>query len=1082
MGPPIHPHVRGVIPSSRLLLALAMALIATERLHAQSEPLRPRSGDQAPFAGVPVAKPGYGEEAVSPETDEKEAKLLDGVTVEGYSKSLGRSLQIKRHADTVVDALHAQDAVALPDISVTEALKRLPGVAVSAFGVAADPDHFSVQGSNISLQGLPYVSTLFNGREVFSAGGQGLNFFTVSPELIGSVVVSKNQTADMIEGGIAGSIDLRTRRSLDSSKDTELSAMLGNYWGSLDQRATPQISALFRRNRDVGIGRLGVLLNLAYDRTDQQANAISLVDFQRRCAGCSLPGGRTDGYPGLAPGQYVYVPVGADLRVQARTSTRFGHVFSTQWESPGKAWQASLEWHRASDTETTYERTLQAAADGCAFSVSLAGCAVPLAGTAPTYDSNGVLRSGVISGAPRSSDFPPITHGGVPTLLNSTAFRNRYLTDDYSLGMKWKVNERLSLTAELQATRSTFRNFYYYIRQTTQADWRITLHRSKAPRVSLLSPDPGVTAARYYANPDNMYWAAAQDHFAGSRGDQHAFRLDGTFGVDAGFLDSLQFGVRNSSRSEVTRNSAYNYKTISSPYGQSAVTVGDTSDIAASHKLTLPGFGSGNFAGFVAPYFKLHPLMQFEQAAAIIRQVNRRAMVLNPPGMVGPYYTLGQRTRYVPGDVFVPGTYYLPQEIASNQEQTRAAYLRVNFGNGYIDFLDGAQISGNIGMRYVHTRDEAAGYLVLPNQAAILNGIGVEQYCLDQGRGGMAPSPGTFCALTPAQQRRYMDFANGGYTPIKARNSYSHWLPSFNLSIGWADDLITRLAFSKSIYRPTLDQLRAGQSISGLLPYGTHGSSVPTVGNGYSGSNPYLMPVTANSLDLALEWYFGATGAMSAMLFHKQLDDTIQTITRVVETTVTNNGVTYPEQYTIGLANLKKKGSISGMELAYAQKYGFLPGWLSGFGTQLNYTYIKHRNLSHGATSYCPVGYVPATQCINQLKLPPYELSRHTYNFSAYYEHGALSARIAYHWRSKYLITGREAIYPFLPVMAASQGQLDASLIYAINDHLKVSLQAANILNSTFSTREIISTEGLSVPKGFFRNDTRYNFNVRANF
>jgi TonB-dependent receptor len=327
-----------------------------------------------------------------------------------------------------------------------------------------------------------------------------------------------------------------------------------------------------------------------------------------------------------------------------------------------------------------------------------------------------------------------------------------------------------------------------------------------------------------------------------------------------------------------------------------------------------------------------------------------------------------------------------------------------------------------------------------------------------------------------------MNFANGAYTPISASNSYGNWLPSFNLSIGWTSDLVTRFAYSKSIYRPTLNQLQAGQSISGLLPYGTNGSTVPTVGNGYSGTNPYLKPITAHNFDLTQEWYFGNAGSLSGMLFYKQLNNTIQTITSVVDTTVTNNGVSYPEQYTTGLANLNKKGSVSGVELAYQQKYVFLPGWLSGFGTQMNYTYIRPNNLSYGSTSFCPSGYAPATQCVDQLKLPPLELSRNTYNFTLYYEKGPLSARLAYNWRSKYLVTGYEADYPFLPVMADSQGRLDASVIYALTDHVKLSLQAANILNSTFKTREIVNTAGLSVPKGFFRDDTRFNLSLRADF
>jgi hypothetical protein len=66
--------------------------------------------------------------------------------------------------------------------------------------------------------------------------------------------------------------------------------------------------------------------------------------------------------------------------------------------------------------------------------------------------------------------------------------------------------------------------------------------------------------------------------------------------------------------------------------------------------------------------------------------------------------------------------------------------------------------------------------------------------------------------------------------------------------------------------------------------------------------------------------------------------------------------------------------------------------------------------------------------------------------------------------------------------MAESQGRLDGSVIYALNKHVKVALQVANLLNSTFKTREIVNTDGLSVPKGFFRDDTRYNLSLRADF
>ena len=1084
----MHPHAGNANQLRLLPLAIAMTLLAAGPLHAQATQPAPQETDQATQA-APVAKKdaktANKKKDATTAANEKEAKQLTGMTVNGYSSSLNRAQNIKRYADTVVDAISAQDAGSLPDLSVTEALQRVPGVAVSSFGVAADPDHFSIQGSDISLQGLPYTSTLFNGREVFSAGGgQGLNFSTVSPELIGSVVVNKNQTADMIEGGIAGSIDLHTRLPFDSNKDTQAAVTLGDYWGDLAKKGTPQIAGLFSHNWNTDIGRFGFLANVAYDRIDQTDNAISVVDYQRRCNGCDLPGGRTDAFPGLAPGEYRYVPVGGDLRRQDETSTRFGHALALQWESPDKTWQAALTWNRASDSETTFEHTLQASTDGCSGQ-TLAGCAVPLAGTTPVYDANGVFQSGTISGDPAPSTFLPLTYGGVPTQLDTAAYKRRYVTNDYAFNLKWNVNDRLHLSLDAQDTHSDYSDVYYYIRQMTQANWYIATHGDNVPTIKLLSPDPNETAAQYFSNPNNTYWSAAQDHQEKSWGNQRAFRLDGSFDVDKGPLDNIQFGFRHSDQEETLYSSPYSYFwDISTPYAGGpglAVTAANTPGDVSPYHVNLPAFGNGDF-GVVAPFFNLNPQSQFWQSVAAMKQINQQSLAINPGwSWWSPYYTNYERDQY--GYTFVPGTHYLPQEISSNGEKTNATYLRLNFSNSNMDFLSGVQISGNIGLRYVHTQDDAAGYLLLPDMKQALGNASIPEYCQGVTKNGTQPaSPGTFCALTAAQQQQYVTFANGGYSRITASSGYGNWLPSFNLAIGWSDDLITRFAFSESIFRPALNQLEAGQSISGLLPYGTNGSTEPTVGNGYNGTNPYLRPITAHNFDLSQEWYFGNAGSLTGMLFWKQLNHTIQYITNVVDTSVTNNGVTYPEQYTAGLANLDQKGSVGGAELAYQQKFDFLPGWLSGFGVQTNYTYIKPHGLAFGVVNYCPATYLPATQCVNQLKLPPGELSRDTFNFTAYYEKGPLSARLAWNWRSQFLITGQEADYPFLPVMAASQGRLDGSLIYSLNDHVKVALQVANLLNSTFKSREIIDTNGTTVPKGFFRDDTRYNLSLRADF
>ncbi|MFY7745263.1 MAG: TonB-dependent receptor plug domain-containing protein, partial [Erythrobacter sp.] len=53
------------------------------------------------------------------------------IIVSGLRQSLANAQNVKRNADTVVDAITAQDIGALPDRSVTEALQRVPGISIN---------------------------------------------------------------------------------------------------------------------------------------------------------------------------------------------------------------------------------------------------------------------------------------------------------------------------------------------------------------------------------------------------------------------------------------------------------------------------------------------------------------------------------------------------------------------------------------------------------------------------------------------------------------------------------------------------------------------------------------------------------------------------------------------------------------------------------------------------------------------------------------------------------------------------------------------------------------------------------------
>ena len=135
------------------------------------------------------------------------------IVVTGLRQSIQTAQEIKQNAEVIVDSISAVDISALPDRSVTEALQRIPGVAIDHLFAPSDTNRFSAEGSGVTVRGLTQVRSELNGRDVFSARNtRGLSFEDVPAELMSGVDVYKNPSADMIEGGIAGTVNLRTRK------------------------------------------------------------------------------------------------------------------------------------------------------------------------------------------------------------------------------------------------------------------------------------------------------------------------------------------------------------------------------------------------------------------------------------------------------------------------------------------------------------------------------------------------------------------------------------------------------------------------------------------------------------------------------------------------------------------------------------------------------------------------------------------------------------------------------------------------------------------------------------------------------
>src|SRR3954451_6223264 len=228
---------------------------------------------QTQTAQQDVATPLSGSTSTE-KTSPPSAPEKNAIIVTGQRRALRTSQQIKRNADTVVDSITATDIGAFPDKSVAEALQRVPGITVNRFAATSDTAHFSAEPSGVIVRGLPQVRSEFNGRDVFSANsGRGLSWSDVTPELLAGVDVYKNQTADMIEGGIAGSINLRTRVPFDAPGELVQIGARANY-GDLDKKWTPDINGFYSNRWQTGAGEFGIMANVAYSQVKTRSQGI----------------------------------------------------------------------------------------------------------------------------------------------------------------------------------------------------------------------------------------------------------------------------------------------------------------------------------------------------------------------------------------------------------------------------------------------------------------------------------------------------------------------------------------------------------------------------------------------------------------------------------------------------------------------------------------------------------------------------------------------------------------------------------------------------------------------------------------
>ncbi|MBW8897994.1 MAG: TonB-dependent receptor, partial [Massilia sp.] len=951
--------------------------------------------------------------------------------------------KLKQNAEEVIDGVVAEEAGKLPDKSITEVLQRVVGVTMDRDRSHGDPEHFSVEGSGISVRGLTWGSSTLNGRESFSAGwpGRELSWGDVPPELMSAVIVHKNPPAELVEGGVSGQVDLRTALPFDYKGDKFSASTYVNY-NALGSKSSPAVSGLVSKRWDNDFGQWGALLDLSANESNTHNDTIQVDAYYPR----------TD----LVAGKTLWAPKSASWRTNTSTNDRAGIYGALQWKKAGM--ESSLTYFHSGYKEKGAENALFTGVES-PYKVVYVN---------PVYDSNGVLQSGKYTYPIGGAGANQFAAGGLGFSSNQAYSERSSQTREIAWNAKWTINERWSVQNDLQWVHASNRSVGDGIVLGTFV-----------PSMNIdLTHNPGQitfddAAKKFLADPKNYYISNVQTGNEKATADLYAWKADARFKFDDPVLRDLRFGVRLTKRStnntKATGSEWYSnaepwavrpttvpgqLPTASDPGWQPRANFGYLSDPKYAALVQVNPFTYNNFFNGKVPVpgTLIQPSMasvqDYPNAYQKLALVKKYACQDD-----NAYWHRNDDCSTVGNDwkAFVyDGD---PANTRLQAEKTQAAYLMSRFAFDELRF----PVEGSLGVRVVHTNTTAHGYTVFKP---------------------------TYSTSTPPSVPKFgtLDL------PVDTGHSYLDALPSLNLKMEITPQLQARFAFAKSMYRPSFGDLAEYVNLEQSISINNDNSIQNVNYRGYNKGNAKLNPTRANSFDATLEWYPGNGTSLTAALFYKQVRDIILYSAYVADyKDLAGN----PQSFLINAPTNASDGHVAGLELA-GQTYfnnvpgleGKLPEWAKGFGVSANYTYIKSKQNLHQpfTLKYCPSAGSFNNSTLNLFgcdtnglpftDMPLQYLSPNAYNMMVYYDKGPLSMRLAYSWRSRFLqgvstngtngtdamssdptratVVDGKTVYPNdvgwgLPTWQEASGQLDFGFDYRITEHVQASFSASNL-------------------------------------
>jgi len=755
----------------------------------------------APSAASSDSAPAASGQAATPND---QIVKLDTFTVTSLRGSLASAEEIKESNQNIVDSIVASDIDKLPDINVSYALARIPGVQLA--------HTFSGLGGNgaVTIQGLSQIVNTLDCHEVTTPGGNAngtagvgvgqrtFDYSQIPSALVAGIDVYKTPSADQLDGGLGGLIDVRMHKPFDFPDGLTGAVTFGTTFSVLKDGDNQNYNILVSAAEKTSIGRIGVLVSYSDITTPWREDAISI------------------GNPAAAPTLTTGEP-NALAATSYLDSSSYGE-FKTQGFDAVLQWQPTqnLELHLTFNPNKW--RNIQ---DESEFSAATPASAA-VAGSGTTFAGS--------TTATQTATFTNVTgtaYGIIRDLeneLNLLSFGGRFT--DGGLTVKWDGDG--------------YNSFNRFHNNLVFASVNIP-----SLTYNLGGTVPSVTYTGVsLLDPTNYRLSQVDYRLYPSNAKSDAGRVDAEYSFGSGLVDKLAAGFRY----ETTTNDNLPTGLFLGSYS-----IPTTSNLLSQH----PGLWTPNpIQNFYTPYSQTQFVQYLVQNTANMRDANALYQDYGATNTPATSATIN------------------PLSLFSIKEATTAFYLMPEFSGKIFSLA----FDGNLGVRMVHTQEDASGY-----------------------QGATAATA----------------------TPLDLTSAYNDWLPSLNFRLKLTDTLFFRAAASKTITRPSFSQLSPSLVLN-ANPVN------PNLNSGSQG-NPDLQPVRANSYDVALEYYPQKSSVFYATFFRKDVTGFIGSFSLPE----TYSGATYLIQTYSNLS----PATINGYEVGFNHFFSNFPAPFNGLGVQVNYTY-----------------------------------------------------------------------------------------------------------------------------------------------